>query len=1203
MQRFIYLLIATVIITRCCLGQTIERAADAPRPKSPAESAACFRVPDGFELTLIANEPTVVDPTGLAWDANGQLYVCELHGYNLEGHIDITELNKTGELDREVRRIEAEDWAKQAAEPGVYGTIKRLIDGDGDGHMETAVIFADRLPPCYGIIPSRDGVIVTCAPHILFLADRDGDGKAEVRETLFTGFGRGKLERGINNPRLSFDNWIYVSHGGGGKITGPALKGTVQLGNTDFRFRADGSAIEPVTGVNNTFGATMTDYGQRFLITGGGHALYATPLPYRYLLRNPYVASPRSTMNAANYSQVYPASQPHPWRQKRGDDPNWVRFYGAHEAKPNGNFTSACGQLIYRSAQFPDEYRDNHFSCDPQQNLIHRCFVTREGTEYRVRRANPDQQTEFLSSTDGWFRPNNLQIGPDGSIFIVDMYREIIEDYSAIPRFLQQQYGLNQGNDRGRLWKLTWQNAEHRATPKLSSATDGELVELLDHTDAWWRLTAQRLLRERSPLTNGQELREFIARAKSWQGQLHALYLLKELQLLRPTDVVVALKSPHFGLRIHGLRLSEPWLADDSELFSSVIRLQDDPDAHVRLQLALSLGQAGNAQAIATLVKLAQKDGDLTWMPAAILSSMTETPDEFISGLLQESDPSSSSEGLLRSLAATTGAKRDAAEVDRVLALAGQGKPEAAAPLLRGLLEGLERSSAKPMTLPQGADNLAQWIAGNDDEQRELALSISRQLGQETTPAIRKVFAEAATKATDPNVALPLRLAAMKLLRSCDTKNFAPALAAVLQPQHPDALQLAAIESAEPHTSNIVGETMVNAWSQSTPSIQSEILNALLEREDRLPQVLQAVESSQIPASALTPFQRLKLLEHPNPTIQQRSQAIFARLTEASESDTRLSEYLAALKSDANLVRGSSLFKKHCQTCHQIDGEGHAVGPNLTGEAHRADETWVRDVLLPSATIASGYSTYTATTEDGRILSGVLASESATSILLRQQEGKEQSVLRNNLESLRASSVSLMPADFNKQVTPEELRDIIAFARSRIGGPRENRRVLFSDDASFASQLDQGAGKARIKFDLQDDRGAYLVISPKQRYSRNLEGWKFPIRENPASGEYRYLRLTWKSEGAEGLMLELADKGQFPDESQPYRSYHSGRNTTGWASHKLAPEAPEKWTSVTIDLWKDNGNFSLTGVAFTAMGGDAAYDSLELFRSLEDLKP
>ena len=239
----------------------IKPAADAPQPLSPEESLKRFKLPPGFRIELVASEPLLADPVSLAFDARGRLFVCEIHGYNVEGHHDVTELNKTGVLDKTIRRVPASIEAQAGAEKETYGTVKLLEDTDGDGRADRMRVWADRLPACYGVVPAREGVIVLCAPDIVYLADRDGDGRAEVRETLFTGFGAGELWTRISNPHWGADNWIYAACGSGsaGTIRGPHLPSPVKLGNTCFRFKSDGTRFEPVSGGSSGFGLALTD--------------------------------------------------------------------------------------------------------------------------------------------------------------------------------------------------------------------------------------------------------------------------------------------------------------------------------------------------------------------------------------------------------------------------------------------------------------------------------------------------------------------------------------------------------------------------------------------------------------------------------------------------------------------------------------------------------------------------------------------------------------------------------------------------------------------------------------------------------------------------------------------------------------------------------------------------------------------------------
>src|ERR1051325_507798 len=425
----------------------IPKPTDPPAPLSPEQSAAAFKLPEGFRMEVVASEPLIASPSAVCWDDQGRMFVCELHGYNLEGQLDIEELNKTGQLDTQVRRVQADEKFKRAAQSGTYGVIKVLYDDNGDGRMDRAEVWATNLPPAYGIVPARGGVIVACAPDIVYLADRDGDGSAEIREKLFTGFATGAVERDVNAPQLVFDGLIYFGRGwGGGEITGPHLPAPVRLPGSDFRIRADGSAIEPVTGGTHTFGFAMTDTGDRFIVTTTIPAIYIAPLPWRYLARNPDAAG--SNIEAPTGDRrAYSISKPHPWRQKRADDPAYFKYYnsryGAAESEADGWFTSACGPMIYHDGALPGLH-GQYFVCEPAGNLIHRAQVVEDGSALEIQRVAGEEKSEFAAGSDAWSHPMNLTHGPDGSIWITDYYREIIEDYSAIPRHLQQQYGRSE---------------------------------------------------------------------------------------------------------------------------------------------------------------------------------------------------------------------------------------------------------------------------------------------------------------------------------------------------------------------------------------------------------------------------------------------------------------------------------------------------------------------------------------------------------------------------------------------------------------------------------------------------------------------------------------------------------------------------------------------------------------------------------------
>ncbi|HEY8503971.1 MAG TPA: PVC-type heme-binding CxxCH protein, partial [Gemmataceae bacterium] len=597
--------------------EPVKPATDAPRPLTPEQSAATFRLPDGFRIELVASEPLIREPSGVCWDEHGRLFVCELHGYNLEGQYDIEELNKTGKLDRVVRRIQANPRAKKAAAADTYGTVKLLRDTDGDGRMDAAAVWADRLPPCHGICPARGGIVAACKTQILFLADRDGDDRAEVREVLFEGFADGPLERSINCPQWGPDNWIYFGRGaGGGTIRGKYLKEPVQLPATDFRIRPDGSAIEPVVGGTGTMGFAFTESGDRFVVSTRSPGIFVAPLPWKDLTRNPYAATPALEVAATNEQRVYPTSRPHPWRTRRAEDPGFSKYYtdryGAEESAPNGYFTSACSPLVYQDVALPG-LRGQLLACEPAQNLIHRAAVERDGARLTLRRAAGEERAEFLTSSDPWFHAVALAHAPDGSVFVTDFYREIIEDYSAIPRYLQQQYGLVNGRDHGRIWRLTHADAVAAPPADMSRLTPEALAREVGSPHFWRRQTARRLLVEKQARGAAPALARLCREAAAPAAVLNAMHALDGLGALTPGDVAAVLAHRDAGVRRQALRLAERWLTD-AEVRERVFALAADPEPMVRLQLALSLGESRDPQALAALAGLARAHGDEPWM-------------------------------------------------------------------------------------------------------------------------------------------------------------------------------------------------------------------------------------------------------------------------------------------------------------------------------------------------------------------------------------------------------------------------------------------------------------------------------------------------------------------------------------------------------------------------------------------------------------
>src|SRR5262249_4535406 len=279
--------------------------------------------------------------------------------------------------------------------------------------------------------------------------------------------------------------------------------------------------------------------------------------------------------------------------------------YGIEESAPNGYFTSACSPLVYQDVALPG-LRGHLLACEPAQNLVHRAVVERDGARLTLRRAPGGEQAQFLTSTDPWFHAIALAPAPDGSVFITDFYREIIEDYSAIPRYLQQEYGLVAGQDRGRIWRLTHADAARAPAADMSWLGAEQLAAQVGSPHFWRRNTARRLLVERQLVAAAPLLARLGTEGARPVAGLNAVHTLDGLGALGPKDVVSALDHPDPSVRRQAMKFAERWLDADPRMLDRVLTLAADREPMVRLQLALSLGESRDARVLPALVQVAR---------------------------------------------------------------------------------------------------------------------------------------------------------------------------------------------------------------------------------------------------------------------------------------------------------------------------------------------------------------------------------------------------------------------------------------------------------------------------------------------------------------------------------------------------------------------------------------------------------------------
>jgi putative membrane-bound dehydrogenase-like protein len=893
------------------------------------------------------------------------------------------------------------------------GRITRLEDRDGDGRFDACTIFLAGLAWPTSVVPYDGGVFIAVAPDILYAKDTDGDGVADLKKVMFAGFGNENVQGLLNGLLWGPDGWIYgvTSSNGGeiGNLTRPEQK-PVSVRGRDFRFKPDGSLFEAVSG-GGQFGHSFDDWGHRFTCSNSNH-IRQIVLPEWDLERNPALVVTGVTADIAAEgaaAPVYRISQAEPWRlvrtRQRAADPDMRKRLPPTELVATGFFTSATGVTIYRGSAYPEEYRGNAFVGDVGGNLVHRKSLTPLGATYRAARA--DQGVEFLASTDNWFRPVNFTNTPDGTLLILDMYRETIEHPWSIPEPIKQHLDLTSGKDRGRLFELVRDEPGRHRRPRLSGASTSELVGFLADPDAWWRETAQRLLIERRDPAAIQPLRDLVARRPSALGRLHGLWTLQVLGALEPRDVLLGLNDPEPRLREQAVRLSGTVMAADPGVRSAVVALAGDPDSMVRFQVALSLGEAGPEPAVINaLAQIAVRDAADPWTRMAIQSSVAHRAGQLLAVLAEKPRFLGSSQGQLwlGDLATLIGGERDPAQIKQ-------------------LLKRLQDTRT-------GSDVMTRVLIALNQGLRRAGSSLTAVLGEEAA-ALLEPLGKLAEETAMSAMAADRRLPAIALLALAHPGRIVALMPDLLDAHEPTDVQLAALHAlGEVHDPG-VARSILARWKSMSPSVRREAAEMLFSRPERLEPLIEALEAKALPVSEIEPdrIKQLRVLKEP------RLRARACRILDAAGSPgadrkAAIESYRTALGLAGEPGRGRAVFQKACATCHRLAGQGIDVGPDLATVSGRSEEDLLLHILDPNREVASNYINYNVATVDGRTLSGIIAAESAAAITLKRAEGVIETVPRSQVEAIASTGSSLMPEGLEKGLDPRDFADLIALLRS-----------------------------------------------------------------------------------------------------------------------------------------------------------------------------
>ncbi len=953
------------------------RAADSPHALSPRESLAHFQLDEGLAIELVACEPQVVDPIAIRFDEDGRLWVVEMRDY---------------------------PHGPPSGEPPL-SKIRVLDDTDFDGHYETSQVFADELLFPTGLQPWRGGVIVTLAGEVAYLKDTNGDGHADQHETWYRGFAQENPQLRANHPRFGYDGRIHIANGlrGGAVVDVRRPDNTpkpLSISGRDFAFDPKSGAIDATSG-NGQFGLTFDDFGNRFVCNNRA-PLQHVVLDNRYTARNPFAAISSVVQDVAaagERSRVFPLTDA------------WTTS-NLHA----GQFTAACGVTIFRGNALGADYQSNAFVCEPTGSLVHREIVTPSGATFTSRAAHSSK--EFLASPDPWFRPVNLQIGPDGALYVVDMSRAVIEHPQFMPSELQKRPDLRDGDDRGRIYRIVRADraARRNSPPALSQAASANLVETLHHENGWWRDTAARLLIERDDRSVSPELEKVARSASRCASRVAALWVLSRLGALSTDLIAVALTDSDPQVRQHGVLLAEPRLANEPPLRTKVIAAAEDNDAGVRFRVALAAGGLdASADALAALRTVALRSSPDQWTRAALCTALPTHVGPLLTALLDASGlraerVNAEKLTLVGQLATILGAsqrKDDVATVlDRITDDADSSSAAARETALLGLARGLDRRGAA----------LATFVDGLSD-------------GTDKNHRLEQLFARVGEEVAGDALSESARVNKIGLLAFDRSPRTVAQLLSMVEKSGSQRTRIAAAQALAGQTSPRIGPELLEGFASQSPAVRRAILDALVARKDRAGLLLDNVEAGRIARVEIDPARAGRLHNHADPEVRARAKTVLAQPL-PEERKRVLARYQPALSLEGDPISGRKLFRQHCSTCHRIAGIGVDVAPDISDSRVKTPEQLFVDILNPNQAIDNNYVSYSVVMADGTVHTGIVAAETAASITLRQPEDKRVDLLRADIETMRTTGKSLMPEGLENQLTQQQLADVISFVKN-----------------------------------------------------------------------------------------------------------------------------------------------------------------------------
>ncbi len=1006
---------------------------------TPAEEMAGFKVPAGFVVELVASEQDgIVNPVDLTFDDAGRLWTQTARMYPLDPVADIQwndllKLMNDPEAQRNhpnFKRILDLYQGKTSGSDKIF-----IISDLYSGKPAKTTLWAEGLTIPMSILPYKDGAYVAQGSELFFLKDADGDGRAEERVPLLTGFGFTDTHTMAHVLVRAPGDWIHFSQGALNKGEVSSVRSGMKL-KIDYskiaRFSLDATRLELVSaGLNNIWGFQLRGNGQWYGSEANDLGFSVTPL-------EPGSAFPGiGTDRLRLYQPFMPA---------------------LHEFRVGGTGISGTAFADDASGSFPDEYKDVAFLANPITSTINAVRIVRNPDGTVTATHLPD----LLTSEDDWFRPVNMEFGPDGCLYIADWYNKIVS-HNELPTTHPDR-----DKSHGRIWRIRHISQPPRTIPNLYTVATSNLPNHLQSPSLWEKRAAWHQISDR-PLAETQALTPRLValaldESEREDTRIHALWSLESLRMYHADLLTSLLRSPLPDLRREAVRSLASFSVSPETLISQVKHLIEDQNPAIRSQVLRTLLEAGKAnQAIVDLLVRASKPE----MPGDALGgayerkferflarrALEQYPDELHTYLSAPPAPDIPVSNLLWVIQALPKGQREAAFmkfwpasaslpiseslfIDLAKMLDSKQIFEAVKPTLQAAVtartyvayalqnQGQVQSPelAELLTIP-----VEFLLAGNSQADIDLALDAIGRFGMVALQD--KVVALLGGQVSEKTLKL-----ALKSLES-SPKASREVLPGVVQNRSLGFdVRLTSLHNLVKADRSAGQQALIRWLPDLTGTEKEELVSRLTASREGAELVLLLYEKKRLDFPAFTRPSAERLVNSLGNT--GRGQELLTRVKKQEEEkkkafQARLSRYMAIAEKHTGNPDGGRVLFQTCLLCHQVAREGQSIAPALDGSASRENEALLTAILDPDAAVESGYAVYRVTKRDGSSVEGYLLRQDTRGTTLAFMGGSKVFVEAGAIKSQGfLSGRSFMPKGLMDQYTAGQVADLLSYIRT-----------------------------------------------------------------------------------------------------------------------------------------------------------------------------